>query len=73
MPLAPVPNSLGGRKLDPWKESVLRVALENPGAEVVIDDLAGRPCAMPHGVRLLGTLGLVILAKLVGKIVRRCQ
>ena len=48
---------------------MLTVALQNPGCEVVIDDLAGRRCAAAHGIPLLGTIGVVILAKRVGKIV----
>jgi predicted nucleic acid-binding protein len=63
MPSSPVPETLSRWKLDPGEESVLTVALQSPGCEVVIDDLAGRRCAKEHGVKLLGTLGLVILAK----------
>jgi predicted nucleic acid-binding protein len=36
---------------------------------VVIDDRAGRRCAEAHGIPCLGTLGLVILAKRIGRIV----
>jgi predicted nucleic acid-binding protein len=39
-----------------------------PGREVVIDDRAGRRCAEAHGIPLLGTVGLVILAKRLGRI-----
>ena len=69
MPLAPVPASVSPWKLDSGEESVLTVALQNPGCEVVIDDLAGRRCAVAHGIALLGTVGVVILAKKIGKIV----
>ena len=69
MPAAPVPASLSRWKLDPGEESVLAVALQNPGCEVVIDDLAGRRCAVAHGIPLLGTVGVIILAKRIGKIV----
>ena len=55
-------------RLDPGEESVVTLALENPGCEVVLDDRAGRRCAEAHGVRLLGTLGVVILAKRIGRI-----
>ena len=67
-PLSPVPASLNRWKLDPGEESVLAVALQNPGCEVVIDDRAGRRCAEAHGITLLGTVGLVILAKRLGRI-----
>ncbi|MGZ3396352.1 MAG: DUF3368 domain-containing protein [Isosphaeraceae bacterium] len=69
MPPALVPASVSTWKLDPGEESVLSVALQNPGCEVVIDDLAGRRCAVAHGIPLLGTIGVVILAKRIGKIV----
>jgi predicted nucleic acid-binding protein len=67
-PLSPVPESLKQWKLDRGEESVLAVALQNPGCEVVIDDRAGRRCAETHGITLLGTIGLVILAKRLGRI-----
>jgi predicted nucleic acid-binding protein len=44
------------------------LALENPGCEVVLDDRAGRRCAEAHGLRVLGTLGVVVLAKRIGRI-----
>ena len=69
MPPALVPASVSTWKLDSGEESVLSVALQNPGCEVVIDDLAGRRCAVAHGIPLLGTIGVVILAKRIGKIV----
>ena len=69
MPPAPVQVSLSPWKLDPGEESVLAVALQNPGSEVVIDDIPGRRCAVAHGIPLLGTLGVIILAKRIGKIV----
>jgi predicted nucleic acid-binding protein len=69
MPPALVPASVSTWKLDPGEESVLSVALQYPGCEVVIDDLLGRRCAVAHGIPLLGTIGVVILAKRIGKIV----
>jgi predicted nucleic acid-binding protein len=68
MPGSPVPESLSRWKLDPGEESVLTLALESPGCEVVIDDRAGRRCADAHGIPLLGTIGLVILSKRLGRI-----
>jgi predicted nucleic acid-binding protein len=68
MPSSQVPETLSRWKLDPGEESVLRVALQSPGCEVVIDDLAGRWCAEAHRIPLLGTIGLVILAKRLGRI-----
>ena len=67
-PISPIPETLSRWKLDPGEESVLTIALENPGCEVVIDDLAGRRCAYAHGISTLGTVGPVILAKRLGRI-----
>jgi predicted nucleic acid-binding protein len=64
----PVPPSVIQWKLDPGEESVLTLAIGSPDCEVVIDDLAGRKCAEAHGIPLIGTLGVVILAKRVGRI-----
>ena len=69
MPPAPVPASVSRWQHDPGEDSVLTVALQSSGCEVVIDDLAGRRCAVAHGVPLLGTVGVVILGKRIGKIV----
>jgi predicted nucleic acid-binding protein len=68
MPSAPVLASVSRWKLDPGEESVLTVALQSLGCEVVIDDRAGRRCAEAHGITLLGTIGVVILGKRLGKI-----
>ena len=67
-PSSPVPASVSRWKLDPGEESVLTLALQIPGCEVVIDDRAGRRCAEEHGIALIGTVGLVILAKRIGRI-----
>ena len=68
MPSSPIPESLSQWNLDLGEESVLTVALQDPGCEVVIDDRAGRRCAEAHGIALLGTVGVVILAKRLGRI-----
>jgi predicted nucleic acid-binding protein len=52
---------LGGRP-------VLALALRTTDCEVVIDDLAGRRCAQTHSIPLIGTLGVVILNKQIGRI-----
>ena len=64
----PVPDSVSRWKLDAGEESVLTLALGSTDCEVVIDDLAGRRCAVAHGIPLIGTLGIVILAKRIGRI-----
>jgi predicted nucleic acid-binding protein len=50
-----------------WGESqVLTLALEKPRTGVVLDDLQARKCAELFDIPLIGTLGLVILAKRKG-------
>lgn len=45
------------------ESAVLSLALQSPGAEVILDDLAGRRCAGSLGIAVRGTLGLVLVAK----------
>jgi predicted nucleic acid-binding protein len=42
---------------------VLAWAVAHPGADVVLDDRAARRFALDLGLRVRGTLGLVLLAK----------
>ena len=46
--------------LGPGESAVIAWALSHPGCLAVIDDLEGRRCAETLGVRLRGTLGLVL-------------
>lgn len=48
--------------------AVLSYALENPEWMVILDDAATRKCAQSFGLRLMGTLAVVILAKRRGLI-----
>lgn len=54
--------------LGPGESSVLALARANPGSVAVMDDLAARRCAQALGIALRGTVGLVLLAKRVGRI-----
>jgi predicted nucleic acid-binding protein len=45
------------------ESAVISWALAHPGCLAVIDDLEGRRCAETFGVRLRGTLGLVLRAR----------
>lgn len=47
---------------------MITLAPGSTDCEVVLDDLAGRRCAEARGIPLIGTLGLVILAKRIGPI-----
>lgn len=50
------------------ESAVIAVALEIAGARPVIDDLAGRRCALALGLDVMGTLGVVIAAHRRGHI-----
>lgn len=50
------------------ESAVIAVALEIAGARPVIDDLAGRRCALALGLDVMGTLGIVIAAHRRGQI-----
>ena len=54
--------------LGPGETEVLMLALERPGAVVVLDDAVARRVATGLGIRLTGTLGLLIDAKRAGHI-----
>jgi predicted nucleic acid-binding protein len=48
--------------------AVISLALSSPGAEVIIDDLQARKCASGLGLRVRGSLGVLLLAKHEGLI-----
>ena len=48
--------------------AVITLTENTPGAIAVLDDLAARRCAQAHGIEVIGTLGLVLLAKKRGLI-----
>jgi predicted nucleic acid-binding protein len=64
----PVPPIIHAWGLGRGEASVLSWAYAHPGAEAIIDDLAGRRCAAALGIAVRGTLGLVLVAKQRGKI-----
>jgi predicted nucleic acid-binding protein len=57
-----IPPTIVEWDLGAGESSVVAAALTHPGASVVIDDLSGRKCALAMGVKVMGTLGLVIAA-----------
>jgi predicted nucleic acid-binding protein len=50
------------------EQSVLTLALKRPGSRVVLDDEQARKGAKKLGLPLIGTLGVVLLAKRQGRI-----
>ena len=58
-----VPGSVEAWNLGAGESAVLSYALAHPGTEAIIDDLAGRRCAVVHRVSVRGCLGLVLVAK----------
>ena len=63
-----IPISIAEWRLGAGESSVLALASEHPGTEVVIDDLAGRKCAASLNIPVRGTLGIVLIAKKRGLI-----
>lgn len=47
---------------------VLSLGIEQQDATVIIDDAAARRCAIALGVPLIGTLGVIVRAKRLGRI-----
>ncbi len=64
----PIPPAIVLWGLGPGESAVLTETLSRPGAHAVIDDLAARRCAASLGLKVNGTLGLVLLAKQSGRI-----
>jgi predicted nucleic acid-binding protein len=61
-PSAEIPSTIVEWDLGPGESAVIAVALTIAGARPVIDDLAGRRCALALGLNVMGTLGVVISA-----------
>lgn len=64
----PVPASIEAWNLGPGESAVLAYALARPGVQAIIDDLAGRRCAVVHHLEVRGCVGLVLVAKQRGVI-----
>jgi predicted nucleic acid-binding protein len=68
VPAPPIPEVVQAWALDAGESAVLAVALEEPGSQAILDDLAARRCARALNVSLQGTLGLILVAKGLGMI-----
>jgi predicted nucleic acid-binding protein len=58
-----IPDEVLAWDLGPGESAVIAWALAHPGCLAVIDDLEGRRCSETLGIRLRGTLGLVLRAR----------
>jgi len=65
-----IPEVIQKSDLGLGESEVLTWGYNNPGTEVILDDLAARRCADTLGIPTRGTLGLVLTAKQRGHIPR---
>jgi predicted nucleic acid-binding protein len=63
-----VPEGILAWDLGAGESAVIATALALPAEGVIIDDMAGRRCALACGLRVSGTLGLVLRAEGDGRI-----
>jgi predicted nucleic acid-binding protein len=63
VPDVEVPEAVRSRQLDPGESQVLAWALHQSGSGVVIDDRAARRCATMLSIPMIGTIGIVALAR----------
>jgi predicted nucleic acid-binding protein len=58
-----VPEAVRSWQLDPGESQVLAMTLQHPGCGAVIDDRAARRCAASFSIPMIGTIGIVALAR----------
>lgn len=68
IPDLPIPFSVQAWDLGSGESAVLAYAHKSPGSLLIIDDMAGRNCAISMGFAVCGTLGLALRAKREGLI-----
>ena len=68
VPALPISEQIRRWDLGSGESSVLAWATEHPGTLALLDDMEARRCAESLGISLLGTAGLVLLAKRRGSI-----
>lgn len=68
VPAVPIPAEIATWDLGAGEASVLAWARSHPGSFAILDDLQGRRCASALQVPVVGTLGVVLIAKRRGAI-----
>jgi predicted nucleic acid-binding protein len=68
VPSPAIPPAIVAWRLGPGESAVLALALAEAGSQAVIDDWGARRCARSLSIPVIGTLGLVLLAKQEGAI-----
>lgn len=63
-----MPASILSWGLGAGESAVLAIAMSKTGRMALLDDMAGRRCALAHGLPLMGTLGVVLEAKKSGRL-----
>ena len=63
-----IPASVMSWGLGAGESAVLALGLSGAGRTVLLDDMAGRRCAVAHNIPLIGTLGLVLESKKTGSL-----
>jgi predicted nucleic acid-binding protein len=63
-----IPPSILSWGLGAGESAVLAAAMAHPGRIALLDDMAGRRCAVAHGLPIMGTLGVVLEAKKTGRL-----
>ena len=51
------------KRIDKGEASAIMLALEIPNSTIIIDDFKGRSLAKELGIKVTGTMGIIILAK----------
>jgi predicted nucleic acid-binding protein len=68
LPGPSIPPPIAAWGLGPGESAVLTLALAETGSWAVLDDWGARRCARSLSIPVIGTLGLVLLAKEEGSI-----
>jgi predicted nucleic acid-binding protein len=68
VPAVPISTEIEAWDLGPGESQVLALTVSTPGSRAVLDDLAARRCSQSFGLPVIGTLGVVLRARRLGRI-----